>query len=272
MISKTVHRPPPPAAPKLGGSGDTAAAAPGAGRAGLVEAPREGAGSDPTLRPTTGRPRPSTPTSRRAGSRKPKAALPEHGPRGTAVDGPADRAAGRPFQGDGDHGVLGRPGGPSAHVADRGVTRWSRPVPPWVQSILGTLVDGREFSPLTSGRGMGPTSPPRTRVSTSASDDAAARPRHRPSKSCDPASTGGGAARESTTHPSGATNRRPLPRLVEASALRRLAHHPAAKAGPMRPLPSEPRARRLAAPRPRRPGPMAVWGADGHERRRPLPR
>ena len=91
---------PPPLAPKLGASGDTDAAAPGAGRAGLVEAPREAAGSDPTSRPTTGRPRPSTPTSRRAGSRKPKAALPEHGPRGTAVDGPADRAAGRPFQGE----------------------------------------------------------------------------------------------------------------------------------------------------------------------------
>ena len=37
-----------------------------AGEPGLVEAPRERAGSGTTSRPTTGRPRPSTPTSRRA--------------------------------------------------------------------------------------------------------------------------------------------------------------------------------------------------------------
>ena len=158
---------------------------------------------------------------------KPKAALPEHGSRGTAVDGPADRAAGRPFQGDGGSRRTWSTGGTLGTRSRSRRHRWSRPVPPWVQSILGTLVDGREFSPRTSGRGMGPTSPSRTRVSTSASDDAAARPRHGPSKSCDPASIGG-AARENAPAgglgpgracPQGSTGGpRPVDKLTNAAA------------------------------------------------------
>ena len=134
----------------LAGGGEAARRIDRHGRPGRAPGPERGVGDaaagllragerGTTCRPTTGPPPPSTPTSRRAGSRTRSGALPDHGPGGAAAHGPGARSAARAgddqaarrgcgaaaldvlphVPGDGDYGVPVERGDTRARAADR---------------------------------------------------------------------------------------------------------------------------------------------------------
>ena len=149
--------------------------------------------------------------------------------------------------------------------------------------LSGRCPAGRAGAPETAGSGNGDVKVADLIVLDLETVSAAGPAPSTLRSTCSRRSTSG-AARESTTHPSRPTDRRPTRRLVEASALRRLdaeldGHHPASpyrrrapRLGPVSraALLSEPRARRPAESRPARVG-AGRWPADGPAETAPRP-